>query len=134
MEHRWKESQDKPGLPMTPMIDCVFQLLIFFIFTIRPEDIVARLDVLRPMPDPIPGRHERPPDMVRIGILFDGFTLQDKVVSPEALERRLGQIARLERGQTVLINCAADSRHEQLVRVLDLCAKFELKNLSVFSL
>ena len=36
---------------MTPMIDVVFQLLIYFIVTIKPIDVVTNLDVFRPAPD-----------------------------------------------------------------------------------
>ena len=50
-----KKSRRKPGgnvaLEMTPMIDVVFQLLIFFIVTLKQEDIMANLEALRPAPD-----------------------------------------------------------------------------------
>ena len=39
-------------LEMTPMIDVVFQLLIYFIVTTKPVDVITNLDVFRPAPDP----------------------------------------------------------------------------------
>ena len=38
-------------LEMTPMIDVVFQLLIYFIVTTKPIDVITNLDVFRPAPD-----------------------------------------------------------------------------------
>jgi hypothetical protein len=35
--------------------------------------------------------------------------------------------------QTILILCRAESKHRQLVDVLDMCAKLKLTNLSVIS-
>jgi biopolymer transport protein ExbD len=42
-------------------------------------------------------------------------------------------VAKMDKEQTVLILAAPQSSHERLVRVLDLCTKNELKNLSVLS-
>ena len=46
-ESKVKKTREDPKLEMTPMIDVVFQLLIFFIVTLQQEDILAHLDVLR---------------------------------------------------------------------------------------
>ena len=50
---RARKRPDSPAaeLEMTPMIDVVFQLLIYFIVTIKPIDVVTNLDVFRPAPD-----------------------------------------------------------------------------------
>ena len=42
--------QDNPQLDMTPMIDVVFELIIFFVVTIQQEDIFSRLNANRPAP------------------------------------------------------------------------------------
>ena len=56
-----EESSEMPPaeLPMTPMIDVVFQLLIYFIVTIQPVDVLANLDVFRPSPE---AKQEQPAD------------------------------------------------------------------------
>ena len=45
-----KRNQENPALDMTPMIDVVFELIIFFVVTIKQEDLYTRLNVNRPAP------------------------------------------------------------------------------------
>jgi len=52
MAKRERAKGEAVKLEMTPMIDVVFQLLIFFIVTLKQEDILSHLDVSRPAPDP----------------------------------------------------------------------------------
>ena len=60
---RKRKGMDAPEgeLEMTPMIDVVFQLLIYFIVTIKPVDVVTNLDVFRPAPEIMPHRRAVPP-------------------------------------------------------------------------
>ncbi len=122
-------------LEMTPLIDVVFLLLIFFVVTIQPLDVIAILDVSRPSPDPDAAPPpERIDDMLTITIHADGITLNNRPFTRAGLERMLLRMARLSQTQTVLIQCMPDSPHRSLIEVLDLCAKAELTNLSVLSL
>lgn len=50
--HVRRGRRDVSRLEMTPMIDVVFQLLIFFLVTLRQEDILAQLQAMRPSPPP----------------------------------------------------------------------------------
>jgi len=118
---------------MTPMIDIVFQLLVYFIFTLKPEDVMAHLDVFRPSPEATREETQTPPKMIRIVVFPDGYTINDRTVTLQELERLLGKLAALDREQTILIACTSMSRHESLIKVLDLCAKVGLVNLSVIS-
>jgi biopolymer transport protein ExbD len=117
---------------MTPMIDVVFQLLIYFIVTIRPVDVYAIVDVTRPSPDK-PKIEQPPVQLLRIGVFEEGFTMNDRPVSDREFPRMVETVAKMDKEQTVLILAAPQSSHERLVRVLDLCTKNELKNLSVLS-
>lgn len=119
-------------LPMTPMIDVVFQLLIYFLVTIQPRDVLAHLDVFRPSPDARQQQQEKP-KMIRIVVFPDGYTINDRPVELPELDRLLTRLADIDRNQTILITCTAASPHEKLIRVLDLCAKNKLTNLSVVS-
>jgi len=120
-------------LPMTPMIDVVFQLLIFFIVTIKPIDVMAHLDVTRPSPDEKRERLEVPKNLIRIGIHFDGFSINDRAVSESGLSDLMGKLADLDPNQTILIMASAASPHEFLIKALNLCARHGLSNLSVIS-
>jgi biopolymer transport protein ExbD len=137
---RKQRSREKTGdqeaeMPMTPMIDVVFQLLIFFIVTLRPIDVIGHLDVFRPAPDPNARPEEQIEDMVRITVLKNHrFMLNQMRTRLDVMEQNLRKIASRSSRQTILIQCAEASSHYSLVAVLDLCAKVGLVNLSVVTL
>lgn len=114
------------------MIDVVFQLLVFFLVTLKPEDIIAQLDVSRPSPDSTPPQ-EQPQDMITITI-GEVIDMNGRVVSLRTLEKTLTRLASYSTSQTVLIKCTLTSKHEKLVQVLDKCAKAGLTNISVFTI
>ena len=43
-----KSESREAKVEMTPMIDVVFQLLIFFVVTLKQEDILSRFSAARP--------------------------------------------------------------------------------------
>lgn len=118
---------------MTPMIDVVFQLLIYFLVTFTTPDVLAHLDISRPAPDSAKTEQRTPPKMIRVNIYVDGFSLNGRAVSKKELERILTRLAGFSKTQTVLITCAGGSEHARLVDVLDICAGCGLNNLSVVS-
>ena len=118
---------------MTPMIDVVFLLLIYFIATIKPIDVFAHLDVSRPSPEQQREQMETPPNLLRINIFPDGFTINDRPVRLSDMERVLMRLAELDARQTVLVMSSSYATHERLIQVLDLCSKAGLRNISVVS-
>lgn len=130
---RGPRTNDTGELNMTAMIDVVFQLLVYFIVTIKPVDVVAHLDVFRPSPEKKQEKLQTPPKMIRIQIYPDGFTINDRSVGLKEMETLIARLAGIDTKQTIMIMATALSRHEDLVRVLDLCSKHGLQNLSVIS-
>ena len=120
-------------LEMTPMIDVVFQLLIYFIVTTKPIDVITNLDVFRPQADITTPKDQKPPNLVRVGVYQDGYTVNDVPATPELLDTALAKVASIDAGQTIMITVSAVSEHGQLVQALNLCAKNGLKSLSVVS-
>jgi len=135
-KHHFKprKQRENPKLEMTPMIDVVFQLLIFFIVTIKQEDILSHLDISRPAPDPNQKQEEVVDDLLQILVYKDGYVMNQRPVSLKTLERRLTRLASFSKNISVIIKCTADSPHSHLVKLLDICAKAGLRNLSVFSM
>ncbi|MFC1499096.1 ExbD/TolR family protein [Verrucomicrobiota bacterium] len=141
-----KKKQRKPSeaakLEMTPMIDVVFQLLIFFLVALKVEDILSHLDVSRPAPDPEAKPEEQVEDLLTILVYNhrdprlrgEGFSLQGRKVSLRELDRQLSKLASFSKNVSVIIKCEGDSPHSNLVKLLDICSKAGLKNLSVFSM
>ncbi len=132
---RKRRRPDSPQaeLEMTPMIDVVFQLLIYFIVTTKPIDVITNLDVFRPAPDPNAPKDTPPPNLVRVGVYQDGYTVNDAPASLDRLGEALAKVAAIDVGRTIMITVSAVSEHGQLVKALDLCAKNGLKSLSVVS-
>ena len=132
---RARKRPDSPAaeLEMTPMIDVVFQLLIYFIVTTKPVDVITNLDVFRPAPDQTAPPDQKPPYLVRVGVYQDGYTVNDVPATPELLDTALAKVASIDAGQTIMITVSAVSEHGQLVKALNLCAKNGLKSLSVVS-
>lgn len=132
-----KRESDNPQLDMTPMIDVVFQLLIFFVVTLKQSDILAQLDVSRPAPDL--KQPEKKPELLEILVYNtklggEGVSMQQMKISYKTLESQLAKTAAINKNVSVVVKCTMDSSHSTLIRVLDLCSKVGLKNISVFSM
>ena len=137
-----RKQQDNPQLDMTPMIDVVFELIIFFVVTIKQEDILSRLNVNRPAPSP-PTESATPPDDVTfkidIGKAYGSFrkgtyVRDGREVTLEQLDKSLESTARVSTDTPIIIKCALDSPHKALVDLLDRCYKYKLYSVSVFSM
>jgi len=89
--------------------------------------------VFRPAPDQAAKPDEKPPNLVRVGVYQDGYTVNDVPATPERLDEALAKVASIDAGQTIMITVSAVSEHGQLVQALNLCAKNGLKSLSVVS-
>ncbi|MDZ8117973.1 ExbD/TolR family protein [Pontiella agarivorans] len=117
---------------MTPMIDVVFQLLIYFLVTFSTAEVLSFLDISRPAPDA--AQSQQPPaDMIRIGVFGKGVAINGREVSDEELSRLVARLAAVSKKQTVLVNCADESLHGRLINVLDLCAENGLTQIAVMS-
>jgi biopolymer transport protein ExbD len=136
MKKRARISQENPRLQMTPMIDVVFQLLIFFVVAFKQDDILSVLDAKRPAPDKTVLKPPPVLELVQIdvGHTQTGFSMGHRVVTLGEIDRCLAEVASLDNSAPILIRCTDRSRHQKLVEVLDLCAKHGLKKISLFSL
>jgi biopolymer transport protein ExbD len=132
VKERKKNKGEAASLEMTPMIDVVFQLMIFFIVTLKQEDILAHLDVSRPQGQPPDKREEIP--LLTVLVYKDGFVLQGQRVALEEMERQLTKLASYNPDVSVVIKCTMDSPHAYLMQLLDICAKANLTKLAVFSM
>ena len=96
-----KNKGDEATLEMTPMIDVVFQLLIFFIVTLNQPDILSQLEALRPAPNPSPTEVVDPPTSITIkgfakhpglGAYMFGNDQNRRTVTLEQLRGFVGQM------------------------------------------
>ena len=128
-----KKQSENPQLDMTPMIDVVFELIIFFVVTIKQEDLFSKLNANRPQPNDKPVE-KVVDEQIEIQVGANGLVYNGRGVSLKELDRNIKQAASISKKTTVLLQCALDSPHRYLVDALDVCNKYGLQNLSIFSM
>ena len=128
-----RKEQENPALDMTPMIDVVFELMIFFVVTIKQEDIFSKLNANRPAPNTSSASSEND-TQIKIDIGPGGYVFNGRAMSAGSLDKNLRELAKTSKNSTVLVRCTMDSYHRDLVAALDMCNKYGMHNLSIFSM
>ena len=127
-----RKPQDNPQLDMTPMIDVVFELIIFFVVTLTEAQ---RKDETIELED---GKHgivltpeELPPTHMQIDIASRDrkgkplrharITMGDREITPDEIGRRVKERMRKVGEFPVLIRADYNCRHEAVARVMNAC-------------
>ena len=136
-----RKPQENPQLDMTPMIDVVFELISFFVVTIKQEDLFTKLNCNRPAPASGQSTSEDKDITVNIeiGRRYDGspqgvILYNKREVKRTELDAALREIAKVKKTTPIIVKCAEDSPHKALVDVLDICYHNELFSVSVFTM
>ena len=133
-----RKQQENPQLDMTPMIDVVFELIIFFVVTIQQEDIFTRLNANRPAPSTSSSSSESDTTVtIEIGRGPDAngtLVYNKRVVRRAELDQNLREVARTSKKTPIVIKCARESPHKALVDALDICYRNQLYSVSIFTL
>lgn len=124
---------------MTPMIDVVFELIIFFVVTIKQEDLFSKLNANRPAPASSNSSSSESDTTVTIeigrGRDANGVIVYNKrEVRRKELDQNLKEVARTSKKTPIIIRCAEESPHKALVDVLDICYRNQLYSVSIFTL
>ena len=133
-----RKPQENPALDMTPMIDVVFELIIFFVVTIKQEDIFSKLNANRPAPSS--GKSESESDTtvtIEIGRGHDAngvLVYNRREVRRSELDQYLREVARTSTKTPIIVKCTEDSPHKALVDVLDICYRNKLFSVSIFTM
>lgn len=127
-----RKPQENPQLDMTPMIDVVFELIIFFVVTLteaQKKDETIELE---------DGKHgivlvpeELPPTHMQIDIASRDkrgkrlprgrISMGDRDMTPEEIGRRVKERMRKVGEFPVLIRADYDVRHADVARVMNAC-------------
>ena len=133
-----RKPQENPALDMTPMIDVVFELIIFFVVTIKSEDLFSRLNANRPAPSSGSSSSDNETTVtieIGRGRSADGVLVYNKrEVRRSELDQNLREVARTSKKTPIIVKCTGDSPHKALVDVLDICYRNELFSVSIFTL
>ena len=134
-----RKPQDNPQLDMTPMIDVVFELIIFFVVTIKQEDLFTKLNANRPAPAASTSSSSESDTTVTIEINrghdANGLLVYNRrEIKRSELDQNLREVARTSKKTPIIIKCTEDSPHKALVDALDICYRNELFSVSIFTL
>ncbi len=120
-----KKQYPDAKLDMTPMIDVVFQLIIFFVVTAAMQDKAMETNVLMAMAPNGPVETVKDPRTVIVDVVADGtIQIMKSRVSEGQLFTLLNN-ARKTAGQSTPIVIRGDltAKHEAIKRVMDICGK-----------
>ncbi|TET87488.1 MAG: biopolymer transporter ExbD [Sulfurovum sp.] len=118
----------EPLIPdMTPLIDVVFILLIFFIVTsvFKKEELALMLN----LPDSQAQALEVEKKEITIELSREKLALKGKEVTLSILEEELKQIT--DKKRAIIVRIDEEVMYKKIVGILDLLQKYELHNLAL---
>ena len=130
MNFRGKTKPGEAGFQLAPMVDIVFLMLCFFLTSQVFSQWETEIDVKLPTAESgdLP---ERLPGEIIINIRSDGtVVVSGQTLDENRLTALLTRIVQLWPGQPVLIRADRKTAYEHVIRVLDLCRKADIWNIS----
>lgn len=123
----WEKRRETIVPDLTPLIDVVFILLIFFIVSsvFKKEELVLILD----LPSSSAQELEIKPKEITLEISTGKFAIYGKEVSIEELEKKLSEVT--NKKNNVIVRIDKNVVYERVVSVLDILQKYDLNNLSL---
>ena len=121
-----RKSQENPALDMTPMIDVVFELIIFFVVTLteaqKKDDTIELEDGRHGVvltPEELPPQHMQVDIGVRNGKAR--ISMGDRDITPAEIGKRIKDRYKRYGEFPVLIRADKNARHEAVARVMNAC-------------
>ena len=124
--------REAPRVDLTPLIDIVFLLLIFFLIT---TTFVKEKRPTVPLQEPEASSAETPPadQHLTVHIAEDGRTfVEDKEIASDAdLTAAFDELHTKNPSATLIIRADGDSRHRRVVTVMDLARRSGLRKFGI---
>ncbi len=125
------EAMEEPMLNLTPMIDVVFNLIIFFMVGTRFSDMERQFDIHLPQvseAQPLTS----PPDEIIINVFSDGrIIVGEKTLGLDELEVELKQAHDRYADQAVLVRGDGRGVYQHVMDVLSVCHTAGITNFSL---
>ena len=127
-----RKSQENPQLDMTPMIDVVFELIIFFVVTLtqaNAKDETVRLEDGKPGLELTPD--ELPPTHLIVDVARTGhISMCDVTITSAELGRRVKERMRKYGEFPVMIRADYRAKHKAVADVMNACTQNGIWKLS----
>ncbi len=131
MKIREDSNLDEVAPNLTPMIDVVFLLLIFFMVTTTFLDPEREIEIELPATESA-GEAQESPEEIILNVLRNGdIVFAGETLGSEELVNLLKGYAQNDPGTPVTIRGHREARHESIVSVMDACGLAGLQNLAV---
>jgi len=120
----------RPNVPLTPLIDIVFLILIFFmtISTFTQLESELNINVPKAMESK---KASRTPGEIIINVTKEGeIIINQQKLNYQELTIMLKKISNLFPDQPVIVRADEDSYHKYVINVLDACASADIWNIS----
>jgi len=112
-----RRKREEPRVDLTPMVDVVFLLLIFFMIS---TTFVETPGIEVKLPESSSKVIEKAPEEVKVFLSSRGeIFLQDEPVTLVQLQRRLREYGEKARQMTFLLLADKESRHGEVVALMD---------------
>lgn len=123
-----KSRREHLSFELTPLIDVVFLLLIFFMVTsvFKKDELILALD----LPTSKQGAKEKAQkkEELKLELSHDKLVLNGEVLTLEELEKKFSSVSKKS---PIFLRSDAKVEFQRLVKVLDLLQKYKLQNLSI---
>jgi len=117
MRRRFKKKSDESEINITPMLDIVFIMLIFFIVTTSFVKEIS-IDVNRPTKSPI--KEQKKSDVISVRISAEGEVfVQDRLINLDAVRANIESNLALKPQASVVVVSDRDANAGFLVKVID---------------
>ena len=127
-----RQNRDEEGVNLTPLIDVVFLLLIFFmVSTTFTKETHLTLDLPEATGEPSSDL----PDQLEIVISVDGsYSLNGKALVNNKIETLMSGIQKLSEGNTklpLIVTADAKTPHQAVVQAMDAAGQLGFSHLSI---
>jgi biopolymer transport protein ExbD len=128
---RPSELEEEAGFNLTPLIDCLFFLNLFFMLATTFRNDEKALDVN--LPEAKSGRPEATEvKEVIINVLADGrMKVGDRILDLDGLVDHLKQVALADKNTPVTIRGDRGTEFQNAVRAMDACSRAQLRRVAV---
>lgn len=124
-----RKRQEEPRVDLTPMVDVVFLLLIFFMIS---TTFVVTPGISVKLPESSAEGVEKEPEEIKVYLSREGeIWLGEAQLSEETLIKRLAGYGERAKGMTFLLLADREARHGRVVRLMDLAREAGFSRLAI---